>query len=138
VIGTRYDLGSVGALFRQPRRYAAFLGQELRFVYKGRLLVVMPHGLGVSRSGKAVPADQAIVRRLPPPGSPGAGPAVAATRAVVRLAAAAGVIVPVPPLSGGKRAPSSSQHRVVIAIVVAVILAALAVAGLVWRNGHAH
>jgi hypothetical protein len=134
VIATRNDLGSVGVLYEQPERYARFLGQELNFVYKGRLLVVMPNGYGVSRGGRPVPADQAIVDRLSPPGSLGSGPAIGATRAVVRLAAAAGVIVPVPPLSGSKRAPGSGNHRLVIAIVVAAVLVALAGAIVIGRR----
>ena len=35
LIASRYDMGSVGVLYRQPKRYARFLGQELAFVYKG-------------------------------------------------------------------------------------------------------
>ena len=46
LIGTRYDMGSVVVLYRMPKQYARFLGQELFFVYKGRLLVVMPNGYG--------------------------------------------------------------------------------------------
>jgi hypothetical protein len=134
VIATRNDLGSVGVLYEQPERYARFLGQELSFVYKGRLLVVMPNGYGVSRGGKPVPAHQAIVDRLPPPGPPGAGPAIAATRAVVRLAAAAGVVVLVPPLSGSKRASSSIHDLLVIAIVVAAVLVVLAAAIAIARR----
>src|SRR5437764_13595429 len=57
LIGTRYDMGSVVALYRHPKPYARFLGQELYFVYKGRLLVVMPNGYGVSRGGKAQPPE---------------------------------------------------------------------------------
>ena len=45
VIQSRYDLGAVTALDRKPRRYAHFLSQELRLIYKKRLLVVMPNGL---------------------------------------------------------------------------------------------
>jgi hypothetical protein len=33
LIGTRYDMGSVTVLYREPKRYARFLGQELFLVY---------------------------------------------------------------------------------------------------------
>src|SRR5689334_16901388 len=54
IIGKPFDLGSVPSLWAKPTTYARFLGQELFFVYKGRLLVVMPNGFGVSRGGKAL------------------------------------------------------------------------------------
>jgi hypothetical protein len=44
VIASRYDLGSVTILDKKPKLYAHFLSQELRFVYKKRLLVVMTSG----------------------------------------------------------------------------------------------
>jgi len=52
VIQSSYDLGAVTSLDRKPRLYAHFLSQELRFVYKQRLLVVMPNGFGIADDGK--------------------------------------------------------------------------------------
>ena len=46
LIGSPYDLGAVTSLWRKPRPYARFLGAELQFIYKHRLLVVMPNGFG--------------------------------------------------------------------------------------------
>ena len=46
VIWSPYDLGSVTALWRKPGPYARFLSAEITYFYKGRLLVVMPNGLG--------------------------------------------------------------------------------------------
>lgn len=129
LIATRYDMGSVYELWKRPKIYARFLGQELAFLYKGRLLVVMPNGYGTSRHGKAVPAMQAVVDRLPPPAAGGAELANAAARAVQRLAAASGAIVTLPPLT----APSSSgatHDRLTIGIAAAVLIA-LGLAG-VW------
>jgi hypothetical protein len=119
LIGTRYDMGSVGALYRLPQRYALFLGQELRFVYRGRLLVVMPNGYGVSRGGKPWPAAQQAVAPLRAPG--GSGPALAAggASAVRALAAAAGVHVSAS-TSGG----SGSRSTVYVALAVVVVLVA--------------
>ena len=71
LIGSAYDLGSVSSLDRKPKEYARFLGQELTLIYHGRLLVVMPNGFGVSRAGKAMPAAQRVVDRLPAPGTGG-------------------------------------------------------------------
>ena len=133
LIATRYDMGSVGVLYRHPKRYARFLGQELAFVYKGNLLVVMPNGLGFSRAGKPVPADQAVVGRLPPPGTGGVALASTATRAVALLAAHAGVVVPIPPLSGSTRVANPNQDRLVIVIATVVALGGLALFLLFWR-----
>lgn len=128
LIGTRYDLGAVGVLWRKPKQYARFLGQELRFVYKGRLLVVMPNGLGVSRGGAAQPHEQAVVDRLGAPGANGRALAAAAARAVVQLAAARGVVVPAPALSA-RGGSSSNRDRVTIA--AAALAASLVAAGAV-------
>ena len=66
VIQSRFDLGAVTVLDGKPGLYARFLSQELRFVYKRRLLVVMPNGYGVADDGRAVPAEQSVVDRLRP------------------------------------------------------------------------
>ena len=54
VIGSRTDLGSVSQLFGKPGTYAKFLGAEIRTFYTGRLLIVMPQGIG----GRNVPAGE--------------------------------------------------------------------------------
>jgi hypothetical protein len=129
LIGTRYDMGSVSVLFRQPQRYARFLGQELFFVYKGRALVVMPNGYGFSKGGKAIPALQAVVSRLPATGANGHALAAGAIAAVRKLAATAGVSLPAPKATG-----TSSGHRsrsVFASIVVGVLFLAAAGAA-IW------
>ena len=128
LIATRYDMGAVTILYEKPKQYARFLGQELAFVYKGRLLVVMPTGLAVSRGGKAVPAEQRVADAL---GAPGGGRALAAaaTRAVVRLAARSGVVVPAAPLASSGRGSSTNRDRTIIA--AAAVAAALVAAGFV-------
>ena len=40
LIGSAYDLGAVTSLWQKPRPYAKFLGAELQFVYKQRLLAL--------------------------------------------------------------------------------------------------
>jgi hypothetical protein len=59
LIATRADLGSVTELWGQPQNYARFLGQELSQVYRGTVVVEMPHGEGVYQ---------------PPPQASGVGP----------------------------------------------------------------
>jgi hypothetical protein len=122
IVGSTYDLGSVGSLMNKPKEYARFLGQELRLVYHGPLLVVMPNGFGTSTNGKATPKDQAVVDRLPAPGKNGGDLVQGAIDGVHALAKSHGVTVPVVAATGG-----SSQNRswllgalALVAIVVAV------------------
>ena len=123
LIASPSDLGSVTALWRQPETYARFLGQELAFVHKGPLLVVMPNGFGLTRLGRPLPG-QAALTGLGAPG-PGAGLATAAVTAVQRLAAAAGHPLPVPSV----QAPSAGASSDTIAwIVLAAGALAIAIA----------
>jgi len=105
LIATTYDMGSVGALYRKPQLYARFLGQELYFVYKGRLLVVMPNGYAVSRGGKLLRPAQQTVSGLPAPGTDGHALAAGATAAVRKLASAGGIAIPLP-----KVAPAATSR----------------------------
>jgi hypothetical protein len=127
LIGSRYDLGSVYELWQHPKLYARFLSQELKFVYKGRLLVVMPNGYGTAQDGKAVPAMQAVVDRLPLPQNGGAGLSNAAARAVQKLAAQSGAVVTLPALSAAKSTTSSDRLTIAVAAGVLVLLAAAGV-----------
>ncbi len=114
LIASKFDLGAVPSLWRKPKTYARFLGQELFFVYKGRLLIVMPNGYGVSRGGKPLASGQGVVDSMPEPGEGGDALASAATRAVQRLAAQSGVRVAIPVASSGN---SSTSDRIVIAAI---------------------
>jgi hypothetical protein len=69
VIASRSDLGSVGALWRQPSSYARFLDQELSLVYKGPLLVVMPNGLALA--GEVPAGLSRDLGAIAPPGRSG-------------------------------------------------------------------
>lgn len=133
IISRRFDLGAVPSLWRKPKTYARFLGQELTFVYKNRLLIVMPNGYGVSRGGKALPDAQRVVDTLPAPGAGGPALAAAATRAVRRLAAESGVTAEIPSSS-----KSTTDDRLVIAgaavALVLLILAGLGVRRLLARR----
>lgn len=131
VIATKNDLGSVGVLYRQPRQYARFLGQELHFVYNGRLLVAMPNGYAVARDGKLEPSGLALVDRLPPPGSNGRSLTTGATTAVAKLATAAGVTLAAPKAT---RSSSGNGHWLLIGIAGVVLLLAAAAAILARRH----
>jgi hypothetical protein len=89
LIASPSDLGSVTALWHQPRAYARFLGYELALVFHGPLLVVMPSGYGLYHSGSKQPAEQTALAAAPTPGAGGAlvSSAIVAVR---RLAAATG------------------------------------------------
>lgn len=123
LIASRYDMGSVTILFKQPKQYAPFLSQELRFYYKGRVLVVMPNGYAVANDGKPDPAEQAIVAQLALPKTfAGAPLAAAASTAVRALAAHAGVDVRKLPSIKGGSSGSNSRDRIWIGVGAIILL----------------
>ena len=87
VIFSNYDLGSVTSLWRKPQTYAKFLGVELGFVYKQRLLVVMPNGFGFNWPKHSPKAAYALLARIPVKHG-AAGMLESATAAVQALAKA--------------------------------------------------
>jgi hypothetical protein len=80
IIHAPTDLGTAFSLFRKPQRYAQFLGLELSFVYRGRLLVVMPNGYGYAVNGKPDPKANRVLARVTPPGADATNEVEAATR----------------------------------------------------------
>ena len=64
IIGNAFDLGAVPSLWRKPRSYARFLGAELAFVYKQRLLIAMPNGFGFFWKGHAVTDEYSVLQRI--------------------------------------------------------------------------
>jgi hypothetical protein len=133
LIRTNSDLGSVFQLYGKPQRYAQFLGQELFFVYRSRLLVVMPNGFGYAIGGRPAGAAKRALAGLQPPGDAPPRLADAATLAVRRLARAAGHDLPLP---RGSSANSVSGDRIKIA-AIAVSAAVLIAAGVLIRRGRA-
>jgi hypothetical protein len=123
------DLGTVPTLMNQPQRYADFLGPEVRFVYKGDLLVVMPTGLGVTSTDVTAPPAKAVAGMQVEAGGSPDGLAQTAGEAVIRLAAAAGHPI-------GSPAKKSGGGGTVVGVIVAVALLVLGVGGalLVRRN----
>lgn len=122
VIGSTYDLGAVPSLWRKPGTYARFLGTELAFVYKRRLLIVMPNGFGFYYSGRPVAHENALLQDIRI--APGAkGLVDAAQTAVTKLAADAGVAVR--PVSAPKSTANRDRLIIIMAAVAAIALAAL-------------
>ncbi len=131
LIVKRFDLGAVPSLWLKPETYARFLGQELFFLYKGPLLVVMPNGYGMSRAGKKLTSRQRVVDKLPPPGAGGPAIAAAATRAVQRLAAREGVQLELPVAQAEDH---TTRDRLVIAGIAAGVLVLIGAAVLLGRR----
>ena len=116
------DRGSVTALWRKPQVYARFLGAELKFVYKNRLLVVMPNGFGFSRPGQPAAAEYAVLSRVTVKPGP-TGFVDASLDAVRALAKASGV-----KLSGATAVqPSARSHDRLVIVLAAIAALALAV-----------
>jgi hypothetical protein len=121
LIATPTDLGAVPSLFGKPQAYAEFLHQEIRFVYKGPLLIVMPDGYGYYEQGKSI-----SLASFPKP-STQPDLARAALPVVQSLAKAHGVQVAIPPGPGGGHA---TRDRILIgagaALLAALVLGTLA------------
>ena len=132
IIGSKYDLGAIGSLWRQPRQYARFLGAELRFLYEGRLLIVMPNGFGLSKAGRAIPVEERALGALQV-GKGGTGLASGAVDAVRTLAAQAGHPIRLPP-AGTQVSKGSSSNRDRVVIAAVVLFLGLAWAGVFLRR----
>jgi hypothetical protein len=124
LIGSSYDLGSIISLWRAPQTYARFLGTELKYVYKSRLLVVMPNGYGFHWPGRSGTAEYALLAKIPvKPGAPGL--LASSTAAVRALAKASGV-----ELSGTPSAKSSSRNHDRLVIIIAALVGLAVAIGL--------
>jgi hypothetical protein len=126
VIWSDYDMGSVTALWRKPRTYARFLGLELGFVYKQRLLIVMPNGFGFSWRKHPSASEYALLSKIRiPPGAPGL--LTAAATAVTKLAAADGVGVTAPArVTTPAQRNTHDREIILVAVLGALALAAVA------------
>jgi hypothetical protein len=119
------DLGTVPNLLNQPQKYSEFLAPEIRFAYKGDLLVVMPTGLGVTQTDETpAPASAVQGMQVEAGGSPD-GLALTAEEAVKKLAAAAGH-----PLEAAKK--KSGGGGAAAGIIVAIVLLGVGLAGAFW------
>jgi hypothetical protein len=129
LIASPVDLGVIPDLFGKPQKYADFLDQEISFVAKEPLLVVMADGYGVVG---LKPAAQAAAGTLPrPAGKSSDDLARAAVAAVHKLAAADGHPVASPALSSSNAGGGGGGRgaNTLLIVVVVLLLAAGAGAG---------
>jgi hypothetical protein len=133
LISAPSDLGLVYQLWRQPGRYASFLGKELRafWNYRGRLLVVMPNAYGTYHDGRSVAGEEKILGKLPPPTGP-LDIARASEDPVLRLAADRGVKLTLPPLPASAEPKKSNDPRNLVWLAAgALLLIAMAAAAVI-------
>jgi hypothetical protein len=137
LIGSAYDLGAVTSLWGKPKPYAKFLGAELQFVYRKRLLVVMPQGFGFNWVKHPSTREDAVLAKIPIGKGP-EGLVDAAETAVQRLAATSGVKVvrrTTTTASSGGHSMAHDRAVIVLGAVGAVALAVLL--RLALRRKHA-
>jgi hypothetical protein len=136
VIVSPYDLGAVPVLYKKPQTYAKFLGQEIYFVTKDELLVVMPNGYGIYKARGLPAADKALVAGLPRLDSTNGTDLVqAAQQAVQKLAARRGITLSASSSSSGGSSVWVERGEIAGAVVV---IALLAFGGRwFWRRRHA-
>jgi hypothetical protein len=129
VISSGYDLGSVTGLIGKPQTYARFLGQELAFLYRGPLLIVMQNGFGFYAGKANVSREQRLLRSIPI-GTGRDALQEAATAAVARLAAAKGRSITVPASSSG----GGVLDRALIAGGGAALLTLMVATTILWTK----
>src|SRR5438067_743372 len=122
------DLGAVPSLYGKPQTYAKFLWQELSFVYKGGVLIVMPNGFGFYDGRDPSASTQKVLGGIPI-GAGLNGMAASALNAVLSLSTAAGHPLSVGQVPVVTAKPSSGDDRLIIGGAAAggVLLAAAAV-----------
>jgi hypothetical protein len=132
LIATRNDLGGVFQLWEKPQTYADFLGRELVFLYKGKLITAMPNGIGVYQYKKPVTKEKALVQKIKV-GEGADGTADAASLAVAKLAG-----LPPPKLpangGGGDGGTPAWELAVIVAGGVAILAAMLILGPIAWRR----
>jgi hypothetical protein len=119
VIAFTGDLGTAVSLWRRPQDYSKFLGSEIAFVYKNRLLVAMPSGFGFYDGKKPVAKELRVLAKVKPGKTP-TPLTESAAEAVRALAGSAAVTVP-KPSSGG----SATRDRVILGAAVLAFLVVL-------------
>jgi hypothetical protein len=138
VIGQAADLGTAYALWNKPQEYARFLGQELVFLYKGRLLIVMPNGFGVYRYRHSVAKERKALAGVAVYQNGINGLVDSGVVAVGRLAAANGTPVRTPPpaklADSGSGSGSQLIDRLIIAAAGAAVVILLVLVPIVHRR----
>jgi hypothetical protein len=138
VIGQPADLGTAYALWKKPQEYARFLGQELVFLYKGPLLIVMPNGFGVYHFRQSVAKERKALAGVTVYQNGINGLVDSGVVAVARLAAADGHPVRTPPLAkfsnSGSGSGSQLLDRLIIGAAGAAVVILLVVVPVVHRR----
>jgi hypothetical protein len=131
IIANPGDLGSVTVLYRKPQPYSEFLGKELFYVNRARVLVVMPNGYGLWRKGGALPPRELNeVHSLHAPGTTdGSTLAEGANTAVRRLLALHRI-----PVTASSSGHNSTTDRLTIAAAALVVIVLGAAASLFLRR----
>lgn len=125
LIAKRYDLGAVPSLWLRPVEYAKFLAQEIAFVYRGRLLVVMPNGFGFYHLAHPPPPEGRVLNVMTVAPGPD-GLTRSAITAVERLATEAGVKLSPPKASSSSSSTNHDRLVIVVAVVGALVLLGVA------------
>ena len=119
------DLGTAVSLWKHPQGYSKFLGSELAFVYRNRLLIVQPSGFGFYNRNKPVAKEQRVLAKVPVGKTP-TELTQSATAAVRALAASGGVVLPEVSSSGGGH---DWRDRAIIAVAGLLILLIIFIPG---------
>jgi len=111
IIAHADDLGTVTPLWQKPQTYANYLGYELSLAYSGRLLIVMPNGLGVYWHAHPAGATKlaASLSQLKPSSTGPSAFVNTTVEAIDQIEAAAGVRKSALAGSGSATAGSSSK-----------------------------
>jgi hypothetical protein len=133
LIATRNDLGGIFQLWEKPQTYADFLGRELVFLYKGKLITAMPNGIGVYQYKKPVTKEKAVVQKIHV--AKGAdGIADAASIAVAKLAGLPPPKLPADGGGGGGGGTPVWELVVIVAGGIAILAAMLILGPIAWRR----
>lgn len=141
VITQLADMGSVGGLYGKAQRYADFLASEIRFVYRGTLVIAMngkPGGFGVHGPGATPAARRELERMKLPSSSPTAAElARLAAVAMQRVAAASGHQLTAPSATAKTKTSSRLLRLFLIAALALAALGAGAALLARWLRGPA-
>jgi hypothetical protein len=124
LIGSAYDLGAVTSLWRKPRPYARFLAAEIEFIYKRRLLIVMPNGFGFNWRKHPSTKEYALLSTIPV-GTGAAGMLDSAVTAVQKLATASGVTIVRAKAPASTKSGSHDRLFIVLAAIAVLAIAVL-------------
>ena len=124
VIASAYDLGAVTSLWHKPRQYAQFLAAEIQFIYKRRLLIVMPNGFGFNWPKHPGTKEYAVLSKIPV-GTSAEGMLESAVTAVQKLATASGVTIVRAKTPATGKGGSHDRLLIVLAAVAGLALAVL-------------